>query len=46
VTVVAIFGFVLDGGGVDGDTAGLLFRSLVNISLVLESSLVFLPSVL
>ena len=35
VGVVAVFGFVFDGGGVDGDAAGALLRGRVNLVVLL-----------
>jgi hypothetical protein len=42
MTVVTSFGFILDVGGVDRDTAGLFFRCLVDFGVIRElgSSLV------
>jgi hypothetical protein len=46
MTVMSSLGFVLDGRSVNSDTSGLLLRSLIDISVVLEDGRVLVGKVL
>jgi len=46
VAVMPVLSFILDGGGVDGNTSGLLLWRLVDVCIVLEGRGSFLREVL